>query len=371
MLDRATEVALPWALAAVFCACITLLVLLVTVYLTRRIRQRRRDPLIESRHTQVIELLSADTDEEADEISRELLALRGWRWDVVVDDAFRMIPKFQGVAVERLTAVLAQAGVMEERIADLSRGRAINRAAAARDLGNARWGPAAEPIADLLRHRQPGVRNVAIRALGQIGDPGTVNNVFRAVAEGRVHIGPAIETLEAMGESQDLTDGILAAMHVPVPEVRCVAVAVAGHVRMMDALPILHSLVVNDEDRDVRRLAALALGSLGDDSSVRFLVASTSADPSLSVALAAIAALGEITTDEAIDVLRGFALSDDPAIGMAATDVIARIPHLGLPVLRGLRVDAPDNVIVTAAFQRCLLATGTDVPEADPQWAVA
>ena len=75
MLDRATEVALPghWqpsSAPAPRSSCF------VTRVLTRRIRRRRRDPLIESRHTQVIELLSADTDEEADEISRELLALR-------------------------------------------------------------------------------------------------------------------------------------------------------------------------------------------------------------------------------------------------------------------------------------------------------
>ena len=151
-------------------------------------------------------------------------------------------------------------------------------------------------------------------------------------------------------------------MHVPVPEVRCVAVAVAGHVRMMDALPILHSLVVNDEDR-TRRLAALALGSLGDDSSVRFLVASTQRGPRSPSPWRPSPRSGD--HDGRGDRLRGFALSDDPAIGMAATDVIAHPApgSAGAPRTPGRR---PDNVIVTAAFQRCLLATGTDVPRPTP-----
>ncbi len=370
MLDRVTGAALPWVLAAASIACAALLVALVVTHVGRGIRGRHRNPQIESLRARVIELLSAETGEEIDALYAELLELRGWQWDVTVDEAFRMIPKFEGVAVTRLTALLAEAGVMDARIAELSSGRPHARAAAARDLGNARWFPAAGPVSELLRYHHPGVRNVAVRALGQIGDPVSVDAVLRAVGEGHVHSGPAIETLEAMGRSEGVADRVLAAMHVPVPDVRCVAVAVAGNGRMTKALPALHTLVVVDEDRDVRRLAALALGQIGDDSSVRSLVAATTADPSLSVALAAITALGEIASDEAIDVLRSFAQSDDAAVNLAAANVIAGIPHFGLPVLRELRQVAPQNVAVAAAFQRCLLASGVAEPEADPQWVM-
>ncbi len=371
MLDRVTGAALPWALAIASVACVVLLAVLVVTHVGRGIRGRRRNPRIEELRVRVIGLLSSETGDEIDAIYDEIYDLQGWQWDVTVDEMFRMIPKFEGRAVSRLTALLAEEGAMDARIAQLSEGRAHARAAAARDLGNAGWVPAAVPIAELLRHHHPDVRNVAVRALGQIGDPETIDAVLDAVGEGRIHTGPAIEALDAMGGSDEVTERILAAMHVPVPDVRCVAVAVAGSRRMARAAPALHTLVVVDEDRDVRRLAALALGRIGDDASVRSLVAATTADPSLSVALAAITALGEIATEEALDVLRSFAQSDDPAVNMAAADAIAGIPYLGLPVLRELRTTAPRNVAVAAAFQRCLLASRVDDPEDDPQWAMS
>ncbi len=369
MLDRVTQAVLPWALAGVLGASLALLVILVVVQLARRLRAGRRDPLVERGHALVIELLAVDSDEEAAGIRAELEALRGRNWEIVVDEAFRVMPKFEGAAVERLSSLLVERGVMESQLARLGRGSALGRARAAQNLGNARWAAAAQPIAGLLAHGDPDVRAVAVRALGQISDPSTAGAVIRAVARGGVHIGPAIEALEPMGDR--ISGEILSVLRDPLPEVRSVAVAVVGESRIRAALGTLHDLVVNDEDRDVRRLTALALGRIGDDTSVRYLVASTTADPALSVALAAIEALGQITTDEAMEVLCLFAMSDDPAVGMAAANVIADIPLVGLTTLRGLRVKAPRNVSIAAAYQRCVLASGADDPESDPQWRVA
>lgn len=369
MLDRVTAAALPWVLAIVLSACAALLLFLIVLHVGRSLRARRRDPLIEWCHEQVIDLLSADTDEEADAIRDELVGLRGRRWEMVVDEAFRMLPKFEGVAVERVIDLLDERGVMDERLACLSRGRPFDRAAAVQDLGNARWAPAAVPIARLLQHGHPSLRAICVRALGRIGDPATAGALLCSVADGHVHVGPAIEALEPMGDA--ITAEILSAFADPTPEVRWVAAAVAGENRIDAALPSLHTVVTNDPDHDVRRAAAAALGRMGHDASVPFLVLAGTGAPPLALTLSIIRALGQIGTDEAIEVLRWFANSGDAAARAETANAIADIPEQGLSVLRGLRRAAPWNDEVGAAFQRRLLATGVSDPENDPQWTAA
>lgn len=169
--------------------------------------------------------------------------------------------------------------------------------------------PGEDPLRD-LKSRDPEVRYLAARVLGESGSPAAVGPLEEALAD--ADEGVRWAALEALGK-------------IGSP-----------------ALPVLVGLLTG-EDVDLRWGSAVTLGEVGDPAAVEPLSAAL-ADPDRYVRTRAALALAAIG-GPACDVLTGVAGSSDPEIRWAAALALGRIASPAcVPALCALRTDPDPQV---------------------------
>lgn len=197
------------------------------------------------------------------------------------------------------------------------------RAAAARALGQVEGKEALESLLEALQDPDPWVRYQAVRSLERHASPEALDALARLV-QGDPAIpvrAAAVEALGAIGGAR------AAALLAPLAEAEEAdlarsAIAALGRISHPDALaPLLEALRSSDAAR--RAEAALALGKHGGAGTAELLQWAAAVDPDSRVVQAAVDALEEMGTPEAIAAL--ISLTVEPGRREACVQALARL----------------------------------------------
>lgn len=314
-----------WVLLLVFSA--VSVVLLVVLVVTRAVRDvwehrsvRRREQV---RH-RIFDLVLGDEDESA-QARAELGATSGRERQRVQDQILSMLPKLRGDSRATLVALLLDQGA-ERHALELTRSwSAVRRCRGAFQLGVLGLEQHLEVLVGLLGDKAFLVRRVAVRALGNTGDP------------------RAVRPLLVLGEhdprlTRDLTYALDRLGPGAGPELRAVLAEEmhAGEHLHLDPAAVVLGLLGDRASVDVlaeglassnpsfAQACAEALGRIGSPESIPSLV-ETLVDPRPNVRAAAAHALGSIGSSVAADSLADVVAEEEPQVSRQAAEALLQL----------------------------------------------
>lgn len=345
-----------WSLAIVTAAILSLLVVTVFARALRNRRRARRDRLRDTLRPSVVALLAAPDSELQ-------LPAEGRRSEELFEVlSLDYLPKVRGEARDALVRALDARGTIVAAERRVGRPGGVGRASAAELLGRCALPRSRDPLLGLLTHRSAEVRRVGVRALGRLGDAGTVAPLLAVVnAERSVPAATVTEALVRIGAVA--MPALRSALRSESPPQRAVAAETLGLQRAVEAVP---DLVINldDDNAEVRVRAAGALGRIGDPRAREPLQRSLRTDVSLRIV--ATRALGDLGDPGAVSTLTG--LLDDARhdVAIAAAESLTRCGSDGLAALRRCADrDADGSRQARAALARFELGRSPTNIEAD------
>jgi hypothetical protein len=334
-------IASSFAVAGVAIAVLVVLLSAATV-LRRYYRgrqERRRARVVEPLREVLIRLVTDSTGDHASLEHRSLMATPARTWRALEPTVLELLRKVRGESRQVLVALVVAKGTMERMRRQSRRPGAVRRAHAAELLGLLGQADAGADLVRLLDDRDPEVRLVAARALGELGDPSAADALLetllrtrsvplRVVARSLARLGP--------GAGPALVEGLGSS----APLVRAVCSEICGVLGVTAAQTVLLDVIDRDPDDDVRIRAARALGRIGLPSALPALVRATdrSASPALrAVAARALGDLGGPGSVEFLEVLLGDA---DHRVSTNAGQSMSRVGASGVRRLRELSREA-------------------------------
>lgn len=240
-------------------------------------------------------------------------------------------------------------------------------------VGGAKAVPVLLETVNATRTEDSDVREIALRALARIADPGAVEPLIRSLATADAWLAPRIaDILTRHGEV--VVDPLVALLSDSVRQpARAWAANVLGEIRAQRAFPAL-VLGLGDAEDEVRAKSATALGRLGDRRAVGYLLEHLLTDPAPFVRLRIASSLGQFGGPEVTD--RLVQALGDPAwwVRMRSVEALEQIGSgAEAPLLVALddsdpeiraraavaleRLGVPDNLVR-------MIETGEGVPEA-------
>lgn len=192
-------------------------------------------------------------------------AIKSQDRQVVRDKLLQQSEQLKGIDKDHMTGVFERLGFVQEEVSALRSGKWWRRLEAAVNLGNIHSQGAVEPLILAVQDSNEDVRLAAVRSLGQLGSARGLAVLLDAledqdqwtsakIVEILVSIGPEIES-----------EIVQRAGAGPNSMSRKLYVELCGHLRLLEGIPPLQSLV-DDPDTGVRAAVALALGMIGHDS---------------------------------------------------------------------------------------------------------
>lgn len=318
---------------AVFLLALSILAIRL-VHRTRRRRERALRPAYEEALARYLAL-----DDAAPPAVPERPAARLLLRDVTVN----AIVELRGRERKRLTALVEQLGLVAEAAAELrsrSRRRRRRAADALAALGSR---TVREALLRGLGDRDRHVRLACARALAESGDE---DGVARALAtidtDFRESRGEAAEILLALGARRPTGLAHLLAPG-PLPELRRLAAAVAGELRLLELAPHLRA-AATDADDELAAVAAGGLGSIGDTEAVAPLLALLAGDRPPLVRAAAVRALGAIGDADAVPALERALRADEWSLRASAAEALALLGPRGEEALRRALAGEPESI---------------------------
>jgi len=141
--------------------------------------------------------------------------------------------------------------------------------AAAKTLGQLQDIQATKPLIDALQHQDLNMRQAAAEALGQLGDTWAVTSLMGAALRDP-HLDVRRTAAKALGQLGDAqaVEHLVTALDDKDEDVRRAAIRTLGYIWKLKEV-----IDLGDEDAGVRRRATEALGRLGDGRAVRPLIA--------------------------------------------------------------------------------------------------
>lgn len=128
------------------------------------------------------------------------------------------------------------------------------------------------------------------------------------------------------------------------PLVRSAAIESLQRQKSVDALDEISGLLINDPDRDVRRMAAFSLGKQKDRRAVPFLIQALK-DPEPNVRVDAVSSLRRLKAREAVDPLLEFLNKDDKRMKKHVILVLGKIGgEKAVPAIEKALTDEDDGV---------------------------
>ncbi|WP_420450692.1 HEAT repeat domain-containing protein [Ilumatobacter sp.] len=240
--------------------------------------------------------------------------------------AISLLPKLRGEDREALATMLLDTGIIGTAARGLDSRSGARRQRCAQLLGDAGHRPARPRLVELLHDRDHDVRLTAARALGRIGDPASVPDLFAALGDRRVPANTASMAVLRIGDAGG--DAIALATHDERTLVRSTAAELAGPLGLLSANARLIEML-DDPDGSVRAAAARSLGRLSMPSSVPpvrarlgSLLDADVGDERIEEIVALVTALGQIGHRDAIDVLEA-SLTRHRRISNAAAEALA------------------------------------------------
>ena len=240
-----------------------------------------------------------------------------------------------------------QLGLVDKYVDQLRSARKWRDRAFAAELlgrvGGAKAVPALLETVEATRTEDVDVREVSLRALARIADPGAVEPLIRTLGTAEPWLAPRIaDILTRHGEPA--VDPLIAVLNDSSRQpARAWAANVLGEVRAQRAFPALVRSLGDPED-EVRGKSATALGRLGDPRAVGYLLEHLLTDPAPFVRVRIAAALGQFGGPEVID--RLVRALGDPAwwVRMRSIEALEQIGSVAEgPLLVAL--DDPDSEI--------------------------
>jgi len=240
-----------------------------------------------------------------------------------------------------------QLGLVDKYVDQLRSARKWRDRAFAAELlgrvGGAKAVPALLETVEATRTEDSDVREVSLRALARIADPGAVEPLIRTLATAEVWLAPRIaDILTRHGELA--VDPLIAVLNDSSRQpARAWAANVLGELRAQRAFPSLVRSLGDQED-EVRGKAATALGRLGDRRAVGYLLEHLLTDPAPFVRVRIASALGQFGGPQVID--RLVRALGDPAwwVRMRSVEALEQIGSVAEgPLLVAL--DDPDSEI--------------------------
>lgn len=248
---------------------------------------------------------------------------------------------------EWLLEVYDQLGLVDKYIEKLRTARKWRDRAFAAELlgrvGSAKAVPALLETVQATQTEDSDVREIALRALARIADPGAVEPLILALANADVWLAPRIaDILTRHGEL--VVDPLMAVLGDSGRHpARAWAANVLGEVRAQRAFPALVR-ALGDHDDELRAKAATALGRLGDRRAIGPLLEHLLTDPAPFVRVRIASTLGQFGGPEVID--RLVRALGDPAwwVRMRSVEALEQIGSIAEgPLLVAL--DDPDPEI--------------------------
>ena len=330
-------IAASFAIAGV--AIAVLVVLLSAATVLRRYhrgwQERRRARLVEPLRDVLIRLVTDPTGDDPSLEYQRLLETPARTWRALEPTALDLLRKVRGESRQRLVALVVAQGTLE-RMCRQARGLgAVRRAHAAELLGLLCRPEGRDDLVRLLDDRDPEVRLVAARALGELGDPTAAGPLLdslvrtrsvplRVVARSLARLGPTAGTMLVEGlESENALT-------------RAVCAEICGLVGVTAAQSVLLEVMDRDEDDDVRIRAARALGRIGLSSALPALVRATDSAQPLALRAVAARALGDLGGPGPVEFLEVLLGDPDYRVSTNAGQSMARVGAAGLARLRQL-----------------------------------
>jgi HEAT repeat protein len=280
-------------------------------------------------------LMMASGEDGDGQAKATLCAVPASVWVRLRPSVVAFLPKVRGVPGVDLGELMRSHGELEEATRMLTSRSAVRRARAAYLFGLVRDPDAVALLLPLLGDPDADVRLVAVRSLGNIGDPQAASGVLRALQTQHGQIGLpawiAAEALLSMGVEIGPALGI--GLVSEDPAVRNVCAMVAGHGANRATVPQLRILLATDSDGDVRASAAVALGRVGgaQDAAALALYADASQAPSLR--RTCVTALGDLGNRESLKDLTRLLGDADRRLAALAADSMVRIGSEGIAIL--------------------------------------
>lgn len=183
---------------------------------------------------------------------------------------------------------------------------------------------AVDPLAGLLRDPDVEVRQRAARALGEIEDPRAVDPLLEALRDSDARVRELVAWALGEIEDPRAGPGLAAALADAEPAVRRTAIWALGEIELQSA-PAALIEALRDEDMRVRRLAVRALAEIEDPAAVPGLAEFfRAADADAETRRLVIRALAEIHDPAAYQLLVEALNDEDPEIRRAAARALGR-----------------------------------------------
>ncbi len=246
------------------------------------------------------------------------------------------IQRIRGIERDRMARAMEQLGFIDVYLGGLESRRWWRRAESAEKLGLAASKRAIQPLSHALDDEMPEVRLRAAKALGQLGGVASARKLVRALNEpNRWSTIRVADILIGMG--RESIDTVIEAFDDLTREGQLAVLDIVGRVRPLAATPWLLEKA-RDESTDIRARACHALGSIGDPSASKKLIAALD-DAEWPVRAMAAKALGRMLLVDAIPEL-GRALRDQQWwVRHNAAHALRAIGPRGLEALEKLVAD--------------------------------
>jgi HEAT repeats len=289
--------------------------------------QRRQARLEAELRPALLELLISDEPDFED-----LVPLRGASGRSVERLAGALLPKLRGADRDVLTGLLDRRGTLDRASRRTHRPGRLGRARAAELLGAAGEVRASGDLERLLADHDPEVRAVAARALGKLGQGGSVSALLATLDAARP-VPASLVTMAVLHIGPDAVGGLRDGLASRSSHARTVCAELLGRLGALECAGALTEALSGDPDPGVRRAAAGAVGRIGLPLAIVPLIACLRASPESELRCAAAAALGDIGGQAAIGGLRFALVSSDPRLAQSGARGLSRCGAPGLAVL--------------------------------------
>ncbi len=226
----------------------------------------------------------------------ELRQLKKFRSRQLNEISESMLTKVKGRSKQILVSFLYSRGTIDQAIKRTKRVGYLGRCRAAQFLGNVGIPEAREPLERMLQDHRYDVRKMAVRSLGQLGDPNSVPALLSAIDNPRrtipfgtvllalINIGAsgkeyvkrglkqgglrqraiATEILGLVGSTEDTADLVYLLEHDPSPEVKIRSARALGRIGSPKGIISMLRCLETDQPASLRIVACGALAAIGD-----------------------------------------------------------------------------------------------------------
>lgn len=331
-----------------------------------RLRADRRERELAEPYRPLLVALVVDDDPDAGHVDA-LLAVDDRSWQALEPIVVSMVRKLRGDARASFVDLLDRRGTISRHTRRLRGRGAVRRARSAELLGLlGEHAPRAELERVLLHDRDPEVRIVAARALGEIGDPAAAATLVSSVSG--VHAVPlriVARSLARLGPGA--APVLVDAMSSPDAQARAVAAEILGLGGAVTAVGVLNGHALHDPDPDVRIRCARALGRIGVPSALAVLGRCIGADEPAALRAVVARAIGEVGGPEAVRLLEPLLVDPEHRVASNAARAMSGLGPRALERLQARAAsDGPGAVYAAEALAMHELRSPRPTPPAVP-----